>query len=54
MSNRLTIPECLLLVMQRITKYPLLLESIAKTTDSKCSALDSFQYSACCMLLITV
>lgn len=33
MSNRLSIPECLLLVMQRVTKYPLLLESIAKTTD---------------------
>jgi len=33
MSKRLSIPECLLLVMQRITKYPLLLESIAKTTD---------------------
>jgi len=31
--KRLSVPECLLLVMQRVTKYPLLLESIAKTTD---------------------
>ena len=39
MSNRLSIPECLLLVMQRVTKYPLLLDSIAKTTDSKAALM---------------
>ncbi|KAM4728146.1 rho guanine nucleotide exchange factor 18a [Anableps anableps] len=32
--RRLTVPECFLLVTQRITKYPVLLERIIQNTDS--------------------
>ncbi|XP_014839785.1 PREDICTED: rho guanine nucleotide exchange factor 18-like isoform X1 [Poecilia mexicana] len=34
LARRLTIPECFLLVTQRITKYPVLLERIIQNTDA--------------------
>lgn len=32
MCRRLSVPECITLVTQRLTKYPLLFEAIIKTT----------------------
>lgn len=37
--RRLGIPECFLLVAQRITKYPVLLERLIQNTEGKVSSL---------------
>lgn len=38
--RRLEVPACVLLVTQRITKYPVLVERIIKNTEGKGDLLD--------------
>ncbi|MEQ2205483.1 hypothetical protein XENOCAPTIV_000188, partial [Xenoophorus captivus] len=43
--RRLTIPECFLLVTQRITKYPILLERIIQNTDADTDEYKHLEYA---------
>ncbi|KAM9322566.1 rho guanine nucleotide exchange factor 18a isoform 2-T3 [Pholidichthys leucotaenia] len=47
--RRLEIPECFLLVIQRITKYPLLLERIIKNTEADTSEYKSLEEALMCI-----
>jgi hypothetical protein len=44
LCNRLGIPECILLVTQRVNKYPLLIEPIVKTTAVSNIGTFSFKF----------
>ena len=51
LCKRLGIPECILLVTQRMTKYPLLIEPIMKTTKGrKGYELRKLHYICCCII----